>query len=150
MSDSLRDQLKQAGFAEKKPKVRNNKPGKASGAAQTSKRKAQAVADRKAQKAAISELINEQQIKKFAGESVYSYSLEKKIRQLFVTDDARAKLINGEWVITRLNGATYLVPEPTGTAILALNPQWLVVSSNDDNNGNEEYNDFPVPDDLQW
>lgn len=151
MSDSLRDQLKQAGFAEKKPKARNNKASStASAAAQTSKRKAQAVANRIAQKTAITELINEHQLKKFAGESVYSYSLEKKIRQLFVTNDARTKLINGECVITRLNGATYLVPEVIGKAILTINPQWLVVSAKDDNNDSDEYNDFPVPDDLQW
>ena len=166
MSDSLRDQLKQAGFAEKKPKARNNKKpnGQRNTSRNTSHNKARhsandadstkqaeaAVAARRAQKVAITELINEHQIKNFAGESVYSYTLEKKIRQLFVSDNARIKLISGEWVITRLNGATYLVPNTTGKAILEINPQWLVVSSQDDSDSSDEYKEHPVPDDLQW
>ncbi len=160
MSDSLRDQLKQAGFTETTPKARNpkktNKPRDNSrkktlnAATSKSKQAEAAIAARKAQKLKITELINEHQIKKFAGESVYSYTLEKKIRQLFVSDDARVKLISGEWVITRLNGASYLVPETTGKAILEINPQWLVVSSQDDNDTSDEYNEHPVPDDLQW
>lgn len=162
MSDSLRDQLKQAGFTEKTPKARTDKKPK--GKRNTSHNKARqkengtdrtkqaatAVAARKTQKIAITELINEHQIKKFAGESVYSYTLEKKIRQLFVSDEARTKLISGEWVITRLNGATYLVPDNTGKAIVEINPQWLVVSSQDDNDSSDEYKEHPVPDDLQW
>ncbi len=158
MSDSLRDQLKQAGFTEKTPKARNNKKPKGQrnkarqkeNDADRTKQAAAAIAARKAQKIAITELINEHQIKKFAGESVYSYSLEKKIRQLFVSDEARTKLISGEWVITRLNGATYLVPDNTGKAILEINPQWMVVSSRNDNDSSDEYKEHPVPDDLQW
>ncbi|MEE9334020.1 MAG: DUF2058 family protein [Granulosicoccaceae bacterium] len=163
MSDSLRDQLKQAGFAETKPKARHiKKPDKprytphtktrqtTNDAANKAKQADAAIAARKAQKIAITELIDEHQIKKFAGESVYSYTLEKKIRQLFVNDDARINLISGEWVITRLNGATYLVPNAAGTAILKINPQWLVVSSQGDNDSDDEYKEHPVPDDLQW
>jgi len=164
MSDSLRDQLKQAGFTETKPKPRNNKKsnskhsrnhssntaGKAHKAKQAQADKASEIAARKVKKNAITELINEHHIKKFAGESAYSYTLDKKIRQLFVTDEARVKLISGEWVITRLNGTTHLIPQPTGDAILAINPQWLIVSSQNDGDNDDDYNEHPVPDDLQW
>jgi len=161
MSDSLRDQLKQAGFVEKTPKPRpkkkpNTKHKKSGGAAkqaavEEAAKKAEAEKTaRKAQKAKISDIIEKTQIKKFEGDSVYSYTLDKKIRQIHVTDEARTKLIAGDWVITRLNGSTYLIPDENGKAILEINPQWVVVSSKDDDSSTDEYNDFPVPDDLQW
>jgi len=168
MSDSLRDQLKQAGFTEKptkpRPKKKHNSPrntkrNNSQNAATHKQRSAEAdkkqkldadKAARKAQKAAISEIIEQTQIKKFAGENVYSYTLDKKIRQIHVTTEARTKLISGDWCITRLNGATYLIPSDSGKAIIDINPQWLVVSSTDEDTGTDDYNEFPVPDDIQW
>ncbi len=160
MSDSLREQLKQAGFVDKTPKPRNKKKNSGQRVKNQQYAKDQALSKtalatidrekRRAQKLAITTLIDEHKIKEFAGEGVYAYSLDKKIRQLFVNDAARVKLINGEWVITRLNGATHLIPQDTGKAILEINPQWLVVSSSDDKSNDDEYNEFPVPDDLQW
>lgn len=161
MPDSLREQLQRAGFVDKTPnKPRNKKNKKAhraktaqSGKAQSDNKAQLAEAERqkrKAQKLAISKLIDEHKINEFTGESAYAYTLDKKIRQLFVSDTAREKLISGEWVITRLNGATHLVPKETGSAILEINPQWLVVSSEDKTKDDDDYEEFPVPDDLQW
>ncbi len=161
MPDSLREQLQRAGFVDKTPNKPRNKKNKKnhraknpqSGKEQTDSKVQLAEAERekrKNQKLAISKLIDEHKIKDFAGESAYAYTLEKKIRQLFVTDTARKKLISGEWVITRLNGATHLVPKEAGAAILEINPQWLVVSSEDKTKEDDDYEDFPVPDDLQW
>jgi uncharacterized protein YaiL (DUF2058 family) len=162
MSDSLREQLQRAGFVDKTPDKPPKKKNKRSGQRAKNARSRQEQVDskaqvaeaerqkRKTQKLAISALIDEQKIKEFAGDSAYAYTLEKKIRQLFVTDAARAKLISGEWVITRLNGVTHLVPKDTGAAILDINPKWLVVTSEDKTRDDDDYEDFPVPDDLQW
>ena len=77
--------------------------------------------------------------------------LNQRIRELHVRDDVRQQLVGGTLLITRLNGTTWLVPESTATAIRELNPDWVVVrpvaESSEDISG---YEDFPVPDDLQW
>lgn len=185
MSDSLRDQLMQAGFSAPKEPVRTKRPpsgkppqggagskrgksagrrsGKNSGAQprqhatdnvqrkpQVSAADAQ-IARRKAVKAEIKTLIEAAAIKEFQGESVYRFILNKRIRELHVKEDIRQQLVAGTLVITRLNGTTWLVPEDTSTAIRALNPDWAVVTpAPDEPENNAGYEDFPVPDDLQW
>ncbi|MGQ7845010.1 DUF2058 domain-containing protein [Granulosicoccus sp. 3-233] len=176
MSDSLRDQLLQAGFnAPKEPERRKRPTGKKPGrgknpggkaaagqqtgrAASTQRGKTDAdgeaearIARRKAIKAEIKTLIEAAAIKEFQGESVYRFILNKRIRELHVKEDIRLQLIAGTLVITRLNGTTWLVPETTAEAIRKLNPDWAVVTpapdSSEDTSG---YEDFTVPDDLQW
>lgn len=183
MSDSLRDQLLQAGFNAPKepdrPKRRSGpkpgrgkhsggntgkppvrQPGKPSQrnapASQSRKSSADAEADariarRKEIKAEIKALIEAAAIKEFQGESVYRFILNKRIRELHVKEEIRLQLVDGTLVITRLNGTTWLVPEATAAAIRELNPDWAVVTpapdSAEDTSG---YEDFAVPDDLQW
>lgn len=178
MSDSLRDQLLQAGFnapkeperAERRstPKPARSKPAHvhdktpggharkqqtAAAAAQAQRaREAEAqIARRKAIKADIKALIEAAAIKEFQGESVYRFILNKRIRELHVKEDIRQQLVAGTLVITRLNGTTWLVPEATSVAIRELNPDWAVVlPAPDTAEDTEGYDDFPVPDDLQW
>ncbi|ASJ75036.1 DUF2058 domain-containing protein [Granulosicoccus antarcticus] len=190
MSDSLRDQLMQAGFDAPKEPVRSkrapsgksprggSKSGKSQGgadgrrqskprptqnpahAAKTNRRAATtptaAAPDaeairRKAIKAEIKTLIEAAAIKEYQGESVYRFILNKRIRELHVKDDIRQQLVAGTLIITRLNGTTWLVPDETSTAIRALNPDWAVVTPAPDGpEDNTGYEDFPVPDDLQW
>ena len=186
MSDSLRDQLLQAGFnAPKEPErakrrsgpkpTRGKQPAGKGGAGKPSSRttgkppqanrqasalparkpdnaEAEAViARRKAIKAEIKTLIEAAAIKEFQGESVYRFILNKRIRELHVKEDIRQQLVDGTLVITRLNGTTWLVPSATSLAIRELNPDWAVVTpapeSAEDTSG---YEDFTVPDDLQW
>ncbi len=187
MSDSLRDQLMQAGFnAPKDParakRTHSGKPahgtgkagstrgkptgkrqGKTSGvpsqhhSADSNQRTAKesvadaAAARRKIVKAEIKTLIEAAAIKEFQGESVYRFILNKRIRELHVKEDIRQQLVAGSLIITRLNGTTWLVPDETSTAIRALNPDWAVVTpAPDEPEDNAGYEDFVVPDDLQW
>jgi len=55
-------------------------------------------------------------------------------------------------VITRLNGATYLIPAETGEKVRALNPDWVVIAPGDEQSSevDDEYADYQVPDDLTW
>lgn len=106
---------------------------------------------RKAAKREIQALIEAHAIKDFAGEHAWHYQVDARIRQAFVSESVRQRLVDGQLVLTRLNGASYVIPSDTGEAILAINPDWVVFrqrTSSDDGDG--EYADFPVPDDLQW
>lgn len=184
MSDSLRDQLMQAGFNAPKEPARTKRPHsgksahnpgntrghpagnrkgtKAKSASQqhapqkngraSSENAADAqAARRKAIKAEIKTLIETAAIKEFQGESVYRFILNKRIRELHVKEDIRQQLVAGTLIITRLNGKTWLVPDETSAAIRALNPDWAVVTpASDEPEDNAGYEDFAVPDDLQW
>lgn len=174
MSDSLRDQLLQAGFKKpaKEPAKKPNKPGQQkrksnqgaqSNRQQTNKvtvREAQkspkvladeAAAERKAVKDKIKTLIEEVEIKAFAGETVYRFTLQNRIRELHVAETIRSQLVDGSLTITRLNGTTRLVPTETVEKIQTLNPNWAIVSSTATNSDTEGgYDDFPVPDDIVW
>lgn len=175
MSDSLRDQLLRAGFSKSKAEPAKSKQRKSphvkrqqaqhKAASQTnaqarhtsdsrqSKQTPQdaAIAQRKALKAQIKMLIEAAAIKEFNGEIVYRFTLQNRIRELHVNEDTRNRLVADELVITRLNGSTFLVPALTAQAIKTLNPDWAIVVPTDaSSDTTEDYDNFPVPDDLQW
>jgi len=170
VSDSLRDQLLQAGFKDKspnrkkkqaksgqtKPKSKNAKAtsnqannGKGKNQSQ-GKDEAAAIAERKRIKAEIKVLIESSAIKDIAGEIPYNFVLGKKVRQLFVNEAAQKKLTSGEVVITRLNGNTHLIPADQAADILKLNPDWAIVDNKNSDTTDGDYNGFDVPDDLMW
>jgi len=181
MADSLRDQLIAAGFeAPKKPvkktakktqakKRRPNAQGRnASGkkeattgaskaAGRASKKDVEAEAEilkRKKQKAEIKELIDNNKLENWKGEVAYRYTVEKRIRELYVNEPAHKELAARAVAITRLNGNTYLIPAGIATGIVKINPQWSVFNTDDDKQDqiseDDEYSEFQVPDDLKW
>jgi len=179
MSNSLRDQLLQAGFTDNSPKpAKRNKPktqtktkranspasgqqaaaAKAAKAAQVEADNAKEIAKRKQIKAAIKTLIETDGVKDFAGEIHHHYLAGSRIRTLYVSQPIRDRLIAEELVITRLNGSTWLVPTAVANNVLALNPDWAIfkasaTASSDVNKNSEDdsrYAEFPVPDDLNW
>lgn len=175
MSDSLRDQLIAAGFdapkknerkktshkARKKKKsaqvkakqnsatTRNANAGKSNTAASED-----AALERKKLKAQIKELIDNTKLDNWKGEIAYRYTVEKRIRELYVNESIHKKLTDREASITRLNGDTYLVPQTTATEIIKINPQWSVFNTDKDKEPDttveDDYADFQVPDDLKW
>lgn len=153
---SLKDQLLKAGFKEP-PKKKSAPTRKNKSTQQHSKQAAEAqaraaIAKRKELKEKIVAIINEHQLKDYAGESVCHYTVGNRIRQIYLKEDIHKKFSDGDLVITRLNGATYLIDSDIATQILAINPEWAVFRANDKNATEETdgYEDFPVPDDLQW
>lgn len=107
-------------------------------------------------KAKIKTLIEENSVTEFAGELTFSYVVGERIRQLFVTQEYLDKITAGALAITRLNRQTHLVSPEVAAQLLELNPQWLVVI-NDPNQeqptvdaAEDPYADYQVPDDLHW
>ena len=126
----------------------NNKADK-----KDAQQEAAALAEKKRVKAAIKEIIEASALKDHKGETAYSFVLGKKVRQLYVNEDAHKKLSAGEWVITRLNGNTHVIPIDQVEPILALNPDWAIVQNQADGEQSpedDEYKDFQIPDDLNW
>jgi len=173
MSDSLREQMLKAGFKETPGKKKKKTPSKStkkqhhsartkqSGLSQSTEPSSleraniaqrEAIAERKRIKAEIKSIIEAERIEKTAGDSAHSYLVGKRIKQLFVSEPIQKQLVSGELVITRLNGATYLVPSETGERVRALNPDWVVIVPGDNKptDVDDEYAEYQVPDDLKW
>ena len=109
--------------------------------------------ERKKLKAQIKDLIDNNKIENWKGEIAYRYTVDKRIRELYVNESAQKKLTAREASITRLNGDTFLVPIAIATEIIKINPQWSVFNATDAEEKNTEddgYSEFQVPDDLQW
>ncbi len=113
-----------------------------------------AIAERKRQKAQIKELIDSNKLENWKGDIAYRYTVEKRIRELYVNEAAQKHLTARKVAITRLNGDTYLIPIETADKVININPQWSVFNaeevSDDKNTEDDEYSEFQVPDDLQW
>jgi len=110
-------------------------------------------AAKKSLKTRVHALIEAHEIKDCAGEALYRYVLGNRIRELRVNEATRQRLLGGELTITRLNGSTRLVTRALGEQILELNPEWSMATlATDDGreNSDDDYKNFPVPDDLQW
>ena len=166
MGDSLRDQLLNAGFVEtktaRKPAKKSRKPSakkaprKQSKSASESKNKQieeeAKILERKRIKAEIKSLIEAACEKEIEGDQVYSYILGNRVKQLFVNKACHEKIVNRTVAITRLNGATYLIPLETAEKVKALNPEWAIVIASDDGDKTEDsdYAEYEIPDDLQW
>jgi len=170
MSDSLRDQLLQAGFKQpaqdskkhKRSSSKNNAHGKNSKRTSDhekkkleSRKKAEAESlalAKKETKANIKNLIESEEIKEFKGEEVYRFTLQNRIRELHVSAEIRQQLITGTLCVTRLNGTTRVVPEHLIDKITALNPDWAIVKHDKDapDASDDGYEDFPIPDDITW
>lgn len=102
-------------------------------------------------KLAIQTLIETNAIKDFKGEEVYRFTLRNKIREILVSDPIRQQLADGQLAITRLNGATRLIPSQTAQSIRDINPQWTIFLTSDvDDAGKDDDEEFPIPDDLMW
>lgn len=105
---------------------------------------------RRKMKSAIQALIEANALKQFKGEEIYRFTLQNKIRELLVTDAVRKQLVNAELAITRLNGATQIIPAAVATEIRAINPQWVIFMTNDADSSDDDDEEFPIPDDLIW
>ena len=117
----------------------------------TSKNTDPAAAERRRKmKSAIQALIEANALKQFKGEEIYRFTLQNKIRELLVTDAVRKQLVNAELAITRLNGATQVIPAAVATEIRAINPQWVIFMTNDADSSDDDDEEFPIPDDLIW
>lgn len=114
------------------------------------------IEERKKLKAQIKILIDDNKTETWKGEIVYRYLVDKKIRELYVSEELHPKLTAREVAITRYNGETYIVPRETGKEIKDINPQWSVFNLEKDETTTEseklegDYAEFQVPDDLQW
>jgi len=179
MSLSLKDQLLKAGLAKKsaaKPakkkkqpqvakKNRSKKPSEAQLRAQrgmldkakkdkrlNEQRQAEAAA--KAKFAQIKQLVDSAKLDRKEGEVSYSFTVKKKVKKIYVTDEQQKQLSRDQIVIISMgNEAFELVPKTAAEKIAERDPKYVVKNTNTETatpDQDDPYADYQIPDDLTW
>lgn len=177
MSLSLRDQLIQAGLATEKqakqtraptraqqlPKSQRGQPTEGQRAVLHSlaekaardvalNRKQQEKAERKARRAEIRQLVEQNRIPKPEGDEYYNFVDGAKIKRIAVNAQLREQLNRGEVVIVCCDNRYEWVPPSIAERIREREPSAVIpaVQSATPAIADDAYKDHAVPDDLMW
>jgi len=177
MGNSLQDQLFKAGVASKKQTVRAKK---AKNTKEKQRRKGVDVVDEaaelvnradeekrakdqklnqqinaeaqaKAIKAQIKELVSLNKISE-RGETEFRYNDNGKIKTLMLQNDTRELIVKGVLNIVNVDQQHNIVPRAVAAKIAERDEQAIIVANDtvDDQEQDDEYADYKVPDDLMW
>ncbi len=177
MSNSLHDQLLKAGLvnkkqaqASKKKKHKQRTQSKQPTDADLAKKNAQQAreekaerdrelnrqrkeeADRKAIEAQIRQLVEMNRIKERDGDIAYNFTDERKIKRLYITDYLVDQLSRGHLAIVSLNDQYELVPSAVAAKISLRNENVVIqqIETQADDDEDDPYADYKIPDDLMW
>ncbi len=108
--------------------------------------------NKKAIEAQIRQLVEMNQLSAVEGDTIYNFVDGGVVKQIHVADDIRKQIINGRLAIARLNGKYQLVPQKVANKIMQRDASFIVVrnETTQDNDEEDEYADYKVPDDLMW
>lgn len=175
MAGSLKDQLLKAGLVSQQQvkkaahEKRKNKDGDkqqqaaADAARRAAEQKAerdrelnrqrQEEAERKANAAAIRQLIEANRLDKTAGEIPYNFTDGTKIRRIYVTAELHAQLLKGTLCLAKLGQRHELVRPDVAEKIRARDPSRIIMPATDTKDtpaADDPYAAYQVPDDLIW
>lgn len=112
--------------------------------------------EQKARRAQIKQLVDQHRVTRPAdSEEMYNFIDGKRIRRIPIDRALREKLVAGTLVIVRCDGRYELVPADIGERIAERDPHARVAPAADsagtgEENPDDPYKDFKVPDDLMW
>jgi len=118
-------------------------------------RQQQALAQEKAIRAQVVQLIRMNRIEQVQGDVPYQFTDGKKIKKKYVSAKMREELSQGRVAIARLDGGYELLPaaaarkvmERDEAAIVLLNSPRLAAGEGDED---DPYAEYQIPDDLMW
>ena len=91
------------------------------------------------------------------GEVTYNFTDGKKIKKIYISESNKQQLTNGLLAIVKLAESYELVPAQVARKIMARSPNtkeevvmFLFDKSSGENDEDDPYKDFPIPDDLDW
>lgn len=175
MAGSLQDQLVKAGLASEqqlrstKSKKRKQKRSgsqppeaaqreQAAQAAAEKRRRDQALnrqrdeeAKRKAEQIVLWQLVRDNRIVRSAGDTAYNFTDGKALKRLYVSAAQQRDLVAGSLAIVRHDDFYELVPADVAERLAAAEPPLVLVHNRPEpDEGDDEYADYKVPDDLMW
>ena len=113
----------------------------------------QAVVERKAIQAQISQLIKMNRIKRESGDIAYQFTDGTRIKKIYVTEQLQNDLVNGRLAIAKLGNEFELLPSSAAEKIRQRDPQVIVLLNTYEVTGVDEddpYAEYQIPDDLMW
>ena len=178
MSSSLKDQLLKAGLV--KPKdVQKKAKKKAPTAAKKNRKKKvgestlraqramldkakkdrklneqrQAEAERKARYAQIKQLVDASKLDRGEGEKSFNFTVNKKVKSIYVTDEQHKQLSNDQLAIIAMDGGRHeVVPIKVAEQIATRESHRVIRNKGkaDQPAEDDPYADYQIPDDLMW
>ncbi len=113
-------------------------------------------AEKKALYAQIRQLVEQNRHPKGDGDTPYNFIDQGKVKRLYVSDQTRGRIVNGQLAIVRLEKEYELVPAETAEKIHARIADSVVVFNEPKRRETAEpspddpYAKFQIPDDLIW
>lgn len=111
-------------------------------------------ADKTARIAQIKQLVEKSKIDRENANIAYSFTLDKKIRKLYVSAEQQSQLARGQICIVTLSTEKFeLVPKVVADKIAQRDATYLIhnlVKESDQVDQDDPYADYQIPDDLIW
>ena len=112
-------------------------------------------AEHKAIAAQIIQLIETNRVEDRDGEVVYNFTDANVVKRIFVSERVHKHLMSGQLSIAKLGEWYELVPKPVAEKIKQRDPQCIInnvqsVETDHDQDKDDPYADYKIPDDLIW
>jgi len=173
MGNSLRDQLLQAGLVSeqqiKQTQSKKRKQQRAAGPSDEARQReaARAAAEkkrrdlelnrqrdeearRKAEVVALWQLVRDNRVAREHGDLAYNFSDGKTLKRLYVNAEQQRGLVEGRLAIVRQDAFYELVPAAVAERLAAHDPALVLVLNRPADDGDDDYAEYKVPDDLIW
>ncbi len=178
MAGSLQDQLLKAGLVDKKKaqKINKQKQAQQKQAQKHNKelidenklnaeqaRKEQQQRDRelnrqkneavkeKELKAQVLQIIQHSELSREGGEVSYSFVYQKKVKNIYVTQEQQEHLSRGLLAIVENADGFSVIPKVASEKISERVPEWFVtIAEKEEVDEDDPYKDYQIPDDLMW
>jgi len=109
--------------------------------------------EQKAKRAQIVQLVEHSKIESAGAELTYNFTLNGKVKKLWVTADQKKLLIRGKVAIVTLSETEFaIVPKTVADKIALRDASFIVENLNEEivTVEDDPYADYQIPDDLQW
>ncbi|WP_206696857.1 DUF2058 domain-containing protein [Marinomonas algicola] len=108
---------------------------------------------KRAVQAQIRQIIEMNRIPKEEGDIAYHFKDNKKVKQLYISQQMHNQLAAGQLAIVKLDDKYELVAEPVAVKISQRDDSYVLVCNDrveDIEDEDDPYADFKIPDDLMW
>ena len=112
-------------------------------------------AERKAIAAQIIQLIETNRVEDRDGEIIYNFTDANLVKRIFVSEHCHKYLMSGNLCIAKLGEGYELVPKAVAEKIKQRDPRCIIsnehnIESDPEQNADDPYADYKIPDDLIW
>lgn len=102
----------------------------------------------------IKQILEHHHIKNCNGEAEYNFTMNKKIKKLFIDAVTHRALVNGRLALCGMDDTAYIVTAETAEKIATLDNSVVLLQNEkvveEEIDEDDPYADYQIPDDLMW